>query len=417
MNSRWPPRTPSPWAQGVPSVKLPIYLDHHSTTPCDARVVEAMAPYWTTEFGNAASRTHAFGWRAEEAVESARMNVARLIGAGAREVVFTSGATESNNLALQGVARAYRERGDHIITCCTEHRAVLDPCSALEKEGFRVTRLPVDEDGLIDTDALRKALEPRTILISIMHANNEIGVVQPLEEIGRLTSEHGVLFHTDAAQSVGKISVDVDRLGVDLLSLSAHKFYGPKGIGALYVRRRGPALRVSPLLHGGGHERGLRSGTLPVPLCVGLGRAAEIAAVEYEADAKRIGQLRDRLWKGLSARLEEVWLNGHARQRVPGNLNLSFVGIEAQALLVALSDVALSSGSACTSAQPEPSHVIRALGFGEARALGAVRFGLGRSTSEEEIDAVTEMLVRELERLRGMSPLWQERGRARSRAL
>ncbi len=395
---------------------MPIYLDHHSTTPCDTRVVDAMAPYWTREFGNAASRTHAFGWRAEEAVEAAREEVARLIGADPREIVFTSGATEANNLALLGVARANRERGDHIISCQTEHRSVLDPLAALEKEGFRVTCLAVDAQGLLDVDDLRAALDGRTILVSVMHVNNEIGVVQPLEEIARVTREHGVLLHTDAAQSVGKLAVDVDRLGVDLLSLTAHKLYGPKGMGALYVRRRRPASRVAPILYGGGHERGLRSGTLPVPLCVGLGRACQIAGHEWETDAKRALLLRDRLRQRLSTELDEVWLNGHPENRVAGNLNLSFTGLEAQALLVALPDVALSSGSACTSAQPEPSHVIRALGGGQARALGAVRFGIGRANSEAEIDAVAEMLVEQVERLRAMSPLWHEPARAPSRS-
>ncbi len=395
---------------------MPIYLDHHSTTPCDTRVVDAMAPYWTREFGNAASRTHAFGWRAEEAVEAAREDVARLIGADPREIVFTSGATEANNLALLGVARANRERGDHIISCQTEHRSVLDPLAALEKEGFRVTCLAVDTQGLLDVDDLRAALDGRTILVSVMHVNNEIGVVQPLEEIARVTREHGVLLHTDAAQSVGKLAVDVDRLGVDLLSLTAHKLYGPKGMGALYVRRRRPASRVAPILYGGGHQRGLRSGTLPVPLCVGLGRACQIAGHEWETDAKRALLLRDRLRQRLSTELAEVWLNGHPENRVAGNLNLSFTGLEAQALLVALPDVALSSGSACTSAQPQPSHVIRALGGGQARALGAVRFGIGRANSEAEIDAVAEMLVEQVERLRAMSPLWHEPARAPSRS-
>jgi len=395
---------------------MPIYLDHHSTTPCDPRVVDAMAPYWTREFGNAASRTHAFGWRAEEAVEAAREEVARLIGADPREIVFTSGATESNNLALLGVARANRERGDHIISCQTEHRSVLDPLAALEQEGFRVTRLAVDAEGLVDVDDLRAALDGRTILVSVMHVNNEIGVVQPLPEIARVTREHGALFHTDAAQSVGKLRVDVDRLGVDLLSLTAHKLYGPKGMGALYVRRRRPVLRVAPILYGGGHERGMRSGTLPVALCVGLGRACQIAGQEWETDAKRVLLLRDRLWQRLSTELDEVWLNGHPENRVAGNLNLSFIGVEAQALLVALPEVALSSGSACTSAQPQPSHVIRALGRGGARALGAVRFGIGRANTEAEIDAVAELLVEQVERLRAMSPLWHEPARAPSRS-
>ena len=395
---------------------MPIYLDHQATTPCDTRVVDAMAPYWSREFGNAASRTHAFGWRAQEAVEAAREEVARLIGADSREVVFTSGATESNNLALLGVARASRERGDHIITCQTEHRAVLDPLAALEKEGFRVTRLAVDAQGLVDVDGLSAALEPRTILVSIMHVNNEIGVVQPLAEIGRITREHGALFHTDAAQSVGKLPVQVDLLGVDLLSLSAHKLYGPKGIGALYVRRRSPVVRLAPILRGGGHERGLRSGTLPLPLCVGLGRACQIAGQEWEANAKHGVRLRDQLWGRLSTELDEVWLNGHPERRVGGNLNVSFVGLEAQALLVALPEVALSAGSACTSAQPEPSHVIRALGWGAARALGAVRFGIGRSNTEAEIDAVGGMLVEQVGRICAISPLWRGPPRAHSRA-
>jgi cysteine desulfurase len=394
-------------------VKQPIYLDHHATTPCDPRVVEAMAPYWSEEFGNAASRTHAFGWRAQEAVEEARADVAGLIGARSSEIVFVSGATESTNLALQGTARALREKGNHIITCATEHSAVLDPCAVLEKQGFRLTRLPVGSDGLIRLDELRAALEPRTILVSIMHVNNEIGVIQPLEKIGRITREHGALFHTDAAQSVGKIPVDVNRLGVDLLSLSGHKLYGPKGIGVLYVRRRRPPLRIEPILHGGGHERGLRSGTLPVPLCVGIGRACRIAVGEFEAEAVRVGALRDRLWERLSNGLEEVWLNGHPERRVPGNLNVSFLGVEAQALLVALPQVAFSAGSACTSTTPGPSHVLASLGLGEPRTLSAVRFGIGRTNREDEIDVAAAATIDQVQQLRAKSPAWKAK-RARA---
>jgi cysteine desulfurase len=384
-------------------VTLPIYLDHHATTPCDPRVVAAMAPFWTQEFGNAASRTHAFGWRAEEAVEEARAEIGGLIGARPGEIVFTSGATESNNLAVQGVARGLRDRGDHIVTCATEHSAVLDPCTALEKEGFRITRLPVGPDGLVEIDRLGRALEPRTVLVSIMHVNNEIGVIQPLAQIGRIAREQGVLFHTDAAQSVGRIPVRVDQLGVDLLSISGHKLYGPKGIGALYVRLRRPPLPVQPILHGGGHEHGLRSGTLPVPVCVGFGRACRIAAEEGEVDALRIGALRDRLWQRLVGGLEDVWLNGHPEQRVPGNLNVSFVGVEAQALLVALPTVAFSSGSACTTATPGPSHVLRSLGIGRARAESAVRFGVGRTNSSEEIDHAADATIEQVKRLRAVS--------------
>ena len=397
------------------SVPLPIYLDYQATTPCDPRVVEAMQPYFAAEFGNAASRTHGFGWRAGEAVERAREEVAATLGADAREVVFTSGATESNNLALLGAFRARRGRGRaHVITCAVEHRAVLDPCRALEKEGARVTVLPVASDGLLDLERLRDALDDETLLVSVMHANNEIGVIQPLEEIARLAHARGALVHTDAAQSVGKIEVDVRQLDVDLLSLTAHKLYGPKGVGALFVRRRRPRLELAPILHGGGHERGLRSGTLPVPLCVGFGAACALAAQERESEAARLATLRDRLWKRLDA-LEAVERNGHATRRLPGNLNVSFLGVEGEALLTALPDVALSSGSACTSALREPSHVLRALGVGEARAQGALRFGLGRPTSEAEIDAAADLVIEQVQRLRDLSPLWDEARRGRAR--
>jgi cysteine desulfurase len=376
----------------------PIYLDHHATTPCDPRVLEVMLPYFTEEFGNPASKTHAFGWRAERAVSRAREQIASLIGASAREVIFTSGATESNNLALMGAARALRERGGHIVSCATEHRAVLDPLEALSREGVAVTLLGVGADGLVDLDELRGALRPETILVSVMHANNEIGVIQPIREIGRLTREHGALLHTDAAQSAGKLPIDVATAEVDLLSLTAHKMYGPKGIGALYVRRGTP--RIEPILHGGGHERGLRSGTLPVPLCVGLGEACELSAAEMDAVASRLRALRNRLWERLSKSLDDVRLNGHEERRLPGNLNVSFGGVEGEALILDLPELAVSSGSACTSATRTPSHVLRALGVGERRALSSVRFGLGRSTTGAEVDYAAGRVLESVRRLR-----------------
>ena len=403
----------------MPRVTRPIYLDHNATTPCDASVVAAMMPYFSEEFGNAASRTHAFGWRAEAAVERARGQVAALVGADAREIVFTSGATEANNLALFGAARARRRESngklDHVITCRTEHRAVLDPCLALEREGFRVTLLGVGPDGLLDPRALEAALDPRTALVSIMHANNEIGVVQPLEPLARAAAGAGAAFHSDAAQSAGALPLDVTQLGVDFLSLSAHKLYGPKGIGALVVRRRSPRARIEPILHGGGHERGLRSGTLPVALCVGFGAAAELARARREADAARHRHLRERLLARLSAELPALVLNGHAEARLPANLNVSFLGVEGEALLAALPELALSAGSACTSAKREPSHVLRALGAGEARALSALRFGIGRGNDEAEIDAAAELVIAQVRRLRALSPVWDElrRGDAR----
>jgi cysteine desulfurase len=380
-----------------------IYLDHHATTPCDPRVVEAMLPYFAEEFGNPASRTHRFGWRAEEGVDRARRQVADAIGAHAREIIFTSGATEANNLAILGTARANRARGDHVLTCATEHRAVLDPCRALEKEGFRVGVVATRPTGIIDLDTLVAKLEPGTLLISVMLANNEIGTLQPLAEIGRIARERDIVLHTDAAQAVGRIPVGVEHLGVDLLSLTAHKLYGPKGIGALYVRRRRPALQIAPLLHGGGHERGLRSGTLPVPLCVGFGEACAIGARELEAEAARVGELRDRLWRRLSDRLDGISQNGATDRRLPGNLNVSFAGVEAEALLLGLPEIALSTGSACTSATREPSHVLRALGLGEKRANSAIRFGVGRFNTRDEIDLAAERVVHEVRRLRALS--------------
>jgi cysteine desulfurase len=397
---------------GRTPLQTAIYLDHHATTPCDPRVVEAMLPYFAREFGNAASRTHAFGWRAEQAVEQARGEVAALVGADPREIVFTSGATESNNLALLGVARAARPRRAHVVTSRIEHRAVLDPCRALEREGVRVTYLDVARDGRVDPAAVEAALEADTLLVSIMFANNEIGTLQPIEAIGRIARARGVLFHCDAAQAAGKVPVDVVRDSIDLLSLSAHKLYGPKGVGALYVRRR-PRIEIEPILHGGGHERGLRSGTLPVPLCVGFGAACAIAASERAGEAERLTALRERLRAALVAGVESVHLNGHGELRLPGNLNVSFDGVEAEALLAALPELALSSGSACTSAKKEPSHVLRALGLAPERSLGSIRIGLGRGTTEAEVDFAAGRIAVEVARLREMSPAWEDARRAR----
>ena len=399
--------------------KQPIYLDYNATTPCDPRVLEAMRPYFSKEFGNPASRTHAYGWRSDEAVEVARVQVAELIAARPREVIVTSGATESNNLALFGAAHASGTRRRHIVVCASEHKSVLDPCRELEREGYPVTRISVRQSGGIDMEALRDAIRPRTLLLSVMHANNEIGVFQPLEEIGSLAHAHGVLLHTDAAQSVGKVPVDVGRLGVDLLSLSGHKLYGPKGVGVLYVRDRRPRIELRPLLHGGGHERGLRSGTLPVPLCVGLGRACEIAGGEMEAEALRVRALRDRLWGQLQEGLEGIWLNGDPEDRLPGNLNVRFSGVEASALLLSLPDVAMSTGSACTSARPEPSHVLREIGLRHEESLASIRIGIGRFTTPAEIDRAAGRMIEEVQRLRALSPAWESRrrrGGARARS-
>jgi cysteine desulfurase len=394
----------------------PIYLDHHATTPCDPRVVEAMRPYWSDEFGNAASRTHAFGWRASEAVERAREHVARALGADPREVIFTSGATESNNLALLGAARALRARGRpaRIVTCATEHRAVLDPCAALAREGFDVERLPVQSDGRLDPERLRAALARPAALVSVMHANNEIGVIQPIAELAALARASGALFHCDAAQSVGKLATDTAALGVDLLSATAHKLYGPKGIGALFVRHRDPRVVLEPIVTGGGHERGLRSGTLPVPLVVGFGAACELACELRVEEAARVLALRELLWERLSAE-SDVVRNGHPTERLPGNLNVSFGGVEGEALLMALPDLALSTGSACTSASPEPSHVLRALGGGPARALSSLRFGIGRTNTQDEIERAAARVVEELRRLRALSPVWERKRRSARR--
>jgi cysteine desulfurase len=402
-------------------LQRPIYLDHHATTPCDARVVAAMLPYFGEEFGNAASRTHAFGWRAAEAVERARAQIAALVGADVREVIFTSGATEANNLALLGGARALRRaRGgapSHVVTVRTEHRAVLDPAAALEREDFRTTLLPVGADGRVDPERLRAALREPTLLVSIMHANNEIGVIQPIETLAKLAAEAGAAFHCDAAQSGAALPLDVTQLGVDFLSLSAHKLYGPKGVGALIARRRGPQSQLEPILHGGGHERGLRSGTLPVPLCVGFGCAAELARESLDADARRHAALRDRLWTRLQAELPQLVLNGSLEHRLPGNLNVSFLGAEGEALLAALPELALSTGSACTSAKREASHVLRALGAGEARALSSLRFGIGRGNSEAEIERAAELVIAATRKLRALSPAWDELQRGRRRAV
>jgi cysteine desulfurase len=387
--------------------KLPIYMDNHATTRVDPRVLDAMLPYFTEKYGNAASRNHEFGWKAEEAVETARGQIARLIHATPREIVFTSGATESDNLALKGVAEAYRAKGNHIITQATEHKAVLDTCNRLEKSGCEVTYLPVAKDGRIDLDDLRRAITPKTILISIMHANNEIGVLQPVAEIGKIAKEKSVIFHVDAAQSVGRVSVDVEKLGIDLLAISAHKIYGPKGVGALYVRRKNPRVELSPLIDGGGHERGMRSGTLNVPGIVGLGKACEICEKEMTAENERLRTLRDKLKDAILSRLDDTSINGTMEYRLPNNLNLSFAGVEGDALLMGINDVAVSSGSACTSATLEPSYVLRALGVPEDLAHSSIRFGLGRFNTEGEVDYVAGRVVETVKRLRELSPLYE----------
>jgi cysteine desulfurase len=388
-------------------MKLPIYMDYHATTPVDPRVLEAMMPFFSQVFGNAASRNHPFGWEAEEAVEKARKHVADLIGANAKEVIFTSGATESNNLAIKGVAEMYRDKGNHIITCVTEHKAVIDTCKKLEKQGARVTYLPVQKDGRISLDDLRAAITDKTILITIMTANNEIGVLQPIAEIGAIAKEKGILFHTDAVQAAGKVPFNVNELKVDLVSISAHKMYGPKGVGALYVRRRNPRVLLSEQINGGGHERGMRSGTLNVTGIVGLGKAAELCKAEMTTDAERLRQLRDYLNEQLHNSLDELYINGSMEHRLPHNLNISFAYVEGESLLMGINDVAVSSGSACTSASLEPSYVLKALGAGDDLAHSSIRFGLGRWTTEEEVDYVIEKLTTVVRRLREMSPLYE----------
>jgi cysteine desulfurase len=392
------------------ALKTPIYMDNHATTPVDPRVLEAMLPYFTEKFGNAASRSHAFGWESEAAVDLAREQVAKLIHAASPgEIVFTSGATESDNLALKGVAEAYKEKGNHIITCVTEHKAVLDSCKILQSHGLKVTYLPVGRDGMIDLAELRQAITDKTILISLMAANNEIGVIHPVGEIGRIAREKGILFHSDATQAVGKIPIHVGEMGIDLLSLTAHKVYGPKGAGALYVRASDPKVKLAPSIHGGGHERGMRSGTLNVHGIVGLGVACAIAQKEMTAESERLVALRERLKNGILAELDEVYINGHATERLPGNMNMSFAYVEGESLLMALKEIAVSTGSACTSASLEPSYVLRAMGIPDELAHTSIRFGLGRFNNEEEVDFTARRVVEEVKRLRAISPLYRAR--------
>jgi cysteine desulfurase len=388
-------------------VKLPIYMDNHATTPLDPRVLEAMMPYLTGIFGNAASRNHSFGWEAEEGVEKAREQIAKLIGATAKEIIFTSGATESTNLALKGAAEMYKERGNHIITQVTEHKATLDTCKRLEKSGYRVTYLPVQADGLIDIEDLKRAMDDQTIVVSIMYANNEIGVVQPIAEIGKLCHEKGVIFHSDAVQAVGKIPVNVLTDNIDLLSLSGHKIYGPKGVGALYVRRRNPRVQLSEQINGGGHERGMRSGTLNVPGIVGLGKACELCMNEMATEAAREIELRDYLKNKLEAALDYTQVNGNMEHHLPGNLNMSFVYVEGESLLMGINDIAVSSGSACTSATLEPSFVLKALGLGDDVAHSSIRFGLGRFNTRAEVDYVSDKIIHVVQHLRELSPLYE----------
>lgn len=388
-------------------MKFPIYMDNHSTTQLDPRVLEAMMPYLTERFGNAASRSHAFGWDGEEAVETARQMIGKCIGASPKEIVFTSGATESINIAIKGAAEMYAEKGNHLITVVTEHKATLDSAKYLEKHGGSVTYVEVDKFGMVDPEAIRAAITDKTIMISVMHANNEVGTIQPIAAIGKIAKEKGVLFHVDTAQTLGKLAIDVEAMGIDLLSMSAHKVYGPKGVGALYVRRANPRVRVSPLIHGGGHERGVRSGTLNVPGIVGLAAACAIAQADREKDATRVLALRERLHKGITDALDEVYLNGHPTERLYNNLNLSFAFVEGEALMMGLKEIAVSSGSACTSASLEPSYVLKALGVGEDLAHTSIRFGLGRFNTEEEVDFVIERVVAVVSRLREMSPLYE----------
>src|SRR6266403_457053 len=388
-------------------MKTPIYFDNHATTPVDPRVLQAMLPYFTERFGNAASRNHAFGWESEKAVDNARKQIADLMGATSKEIVFTSGATESNNLAIKGVAQMYAEKGNHIITAATEHKAVLDTCKHLEKEGCKVTYLAVQTNGLVDLDQLRAAITDKTILISIMYANNEIGVLQPVREIGKIARERGVLFHTDGTQAAGKIPVNVTQDNIDLMSISAHKMYGPKGVGALYVRRRNPRVQLTAQMDGGGHERGMRSGTLHVTGIVGLGEACALAQAEMAEESKRLSFLRDKLKDRLLASLDEVYINGTMESRLPHNLNISFAYVEGESLLMGINDVAVSSGSACTSATLEPSYVLKALGAGDDLAHSSIRFGLGRFNTEEEVDYVAAKVIEVVQKLRELSPLYE----------
>jgi cysteine desulfurase len=392
---------------GHKDVKLPIYMDNHATTRTDPRVLEEMLPYFTETFGNAASRNHEFGWVAEQAVEQARDRIAKLIGATAKEIIFTSGATESDNLAIKGVAEMYKEKGNHIITQAIEHKAVLDTCKRLEKYGFRVTYLPVQKDGRIDLDDLKRSMDEKTILVTIMAANNEIGALQPIREIGALCHERGVLFHSDAVQAIGKVPFNVIHDNVDLASITAHKLYGPKGVGALYVRRKNPRVQLVAQIDGGGHERGMRSGTLNVPGIVGLGKACEIATNGMAEEARKLAALRDRLKDAIMGQLDEVYINGSVEHRLPGNLNISFAYVEGESLLMGINDIAVSSGSACTSATLEPSYVLKALGAGDDLAHSSIRFGLGRFNTEAEVDYVAERVVDTVKRLRELSPLYE----------
>jgi len=398
-----------------------IYMDNHATTPLDPRVLEAMMPYFTETFGNAASRSHGYGWEAEKAAETGREQIARLINAKAKEIIFTSGATESDNLAIKGVVEFYKDKGNHVITAAIEHKAVLDTCKALERKGLAtVTYLPVDRYGLVDPDDVRKAITDKTLLVSIMFANNEIGTINPIGEIGKVTRDKGVLFHTDATQGVGKLPLDVEAMNIDLLSMSAHKMYGPKGIGALYVRAKGPRVRLTPVIDGGGHERGFRSGTLNVPGIVGFGKACELCREGMADEGQRLLGLRERLREGLFSQLDDIFLNGHPVHRLPGNLNVSFAYVEGESLLMGLNGsthpiavaeseppIAVSSGSACTSATLEPSYVLKALGVGDDLAHTSIRFGLGRFNTAEEVDYVTNRVVHEVRRLRELSPLYE----------
>ena len=388
-------------------MKKPMYMDNHATTPCDPRVVEAMLPYLTEHFGNASSRNHAYGWTAEEAVDYAREQVGKLLGAAPKEIIFTSGATESDNMALKGCMEFYAAKGNHLITSPIEHKAIVDTARWLERNGTDVTWLPVGEDGIVSAEDVRAAIRPDTVMVSLMHGNNEIGVLNPVTEIGKICKEHGVLFHTDAAQTVGRVPIDVNEMGIDMLSLSAHKMYGPKGIGALYVRRRSPRVRLAPLFHGGGHERGMRSGTLAVHQIVGLGKAAELCVEELESEYKMTVALRDRLLAKLEANVPEILVNGSMEHRLPGNLNVSFTFVEGESMLMALRDVAVSSGSACTSASLEPSYVLRAIGLDDENAHSSIRFGLGRFNTEAEVDQVAELVIQAVKKLRALSPLWE----------
>ena len=393
-------------------VKIPIYLDNNATTKLDPRVLEAMMPYFTETFGNAASRNHSFGWKAEEGVDWARNTIAKYIGADEKEIVFTSGSTESNNLAIKGVAEMYASKGNHIITCTTEHKAVLDTCKALERKGSRVTYMPVNKEGFINLDLLRESITDQTILVTIMHANNEIGVMQDIEAIGKICHEKGVLFHTDATQSIGKVPFDVQRMNVDLASMSAHKIYGPKGVGALYVRKKNPRVKLASQMDGGGHERGMRSGTLNVPGIVGLAKALELCITDMPIEVPRIQGMRDKLWRTLQAELDEIYINGpdpleKPEWRLPGNLNVSFAFVEGEAMMMGIKDIAVSSGSACTSASLEPSYILKALGVGEDLAHTSIRFGIGRFNTEEEIDYTANDVIKAVLHLREMSPLYE----------